>query len=96
MNLGPRRCAACAAELLDVAGALLESAGLPHTEDDLSAALGLRRAELDRRASSDDRATLADTLARWNAFAEARGIPHVVLVDHGDEAELFLGHEPRA
>jgi hypothetical protein len=95
MNLGPRRLAACAAEFLYIAGGLLESAGLPHTEDDLAEALRLPRAELGRRQSADDRATLADTLARWNAFAEARGIPHVVLLDHGDEAELCLGHEPR-
>ncbi len=91
MNFGPRRRISCEAELLDVAAELLESAGLPHTDDDLAAALGLPRSELDRRQSANDRATLTDTLARWNAFAEARGIPHVVLVEHDGESELFLG-----
>lgn len=57
--------------------------------------LHLDEAELWARLDRTDRASLEALVARWNALAEHHAVARLVLVDHGEELEILLGHPLR-
>lgn len=95
MLFGPRRFDLAGEEFLAIVQGELRTFGRPSTPADVARLLGLTEAELWARLDRADRASLDGLLARWNALAEGHATARLVLVDHGDECELLMGHPLR-
>jgi hypothetical protein len=73
----------------------LRTFGRPAAPADVAKLLGLTEEELWTTLDREDRAALDALVARWNALAEGHAVARLLLIDHGDECELLLGHPLR-
>ncbi|MDP2314127.1 MAG: hypothetical protein Q8P41_14590 [Pseudomonadota bacterium] len=92
MMFGPARFDLAGEELLRIVQGELARAGQPSAPDDVAALFGLTPDELWWWLDQADRRWLDELIARWNAKADGHLYPRIVLIDHGDEVELLVGH----
>ncbi len=82
-------------EFLQLVQGELRAFGRPAEPDDVARLLGLTPDEMWALLDRKDRSALDALIGRWNELAEHHAVARLVLVDHGDEAELLLGHPLR-
>jgi len=95
MLIGRLRFDMAGEELLAILQGELRTFNRPAAPRDVARLLGLTEDELWERLDRIDRGSLEGLIARWNALGEEHAVARVVLVDHGDECELLLGHPIR-
>lgn len=93
--MGPDRFDRAGEEFLLIVQAELAAFGRPSEPDDVARLLNLTPDELWERLDRKDRGSLEALIARWNDLSEHHGVARLVLIDHGDECELVLGHPRR-
>lgn len=91
MFFGPDRFDLAGEEFLRIVQEDLARTGRPGGPEDAAAVLGLTPDQLWDWLDRREPGWLQELVSRWNAQAPAHGSVHVVLVDHGDEVELFIG-----
>jgi len=95
MLLGSARFDLAGEEFLRLCQGELAQAGRPSTPHAVAALFGVGPEELWEQLDDRGGSVLRALVDRWNAHADERGVARVVLVDHGHEVELFLGHRRR-
>lgn len=95
MLLGKTRFDRAGEELLALVQGELRTFGRPAAPADVAHLLGLTEEELWVWLDREDRGGLDVLIARWNALAEHHAVARLVLIDHGDECEILLGHPLR-
>lgn len=91
-----RRIAPAANEFVRLALYELDAVGRPPTWDELAAALGLSPEEFADRVNSGRKADLEELVGRWGDHAEKHPpLSRLVVLDHGDQTEMALGHPLR-
>ncbi|MDP2310863.1 MAG: hypothetical protein Q8P18_32895 [Pseudomonadota bacterium] len=91
MMFGRERFDLAGEEFLRIVQEELARKGRPATPDDAAAVLGLSPNTMWEWLDQRERGWLDELVSRWNAQAEPNGFTPVLLVDHGDEVELFIG-----
>jgi hypothetical protein len=91
MMFGPDRFDLAGEEFLRIVQEELARKGQPATPDDAAAALGLTPETMWEWLDRRERSWLDELVARWNDKAEGSGFTPILLIDHGDEVELFIG-----
>ncbi len=95
MMFGPDRFDLAGEEFLRIVQEELAARGHAASPDDVARLLGLSPDDLWVWLDAKDGRWLTELVLRWNAHADGHVLARVVLVDHGDEVELFLGHPLR-
>lgn len=91
MMFGPDRYDLAGEEFLRIVQEDLARKGQPATPDDAAAVLGLSPDALWDWLDRREPRFLGELVSRWNARAHQHGLVPIVLIDHGDELELFIG-----
>jgi hypothetical protein len=95
MLVGDARFRDAGEELIRILTEELAAFGLRADLDGVAESLGLTWSELEAAVDRGTEESLQELITRWDRFAEPRTLAHLVLVDHGDELELLLGHPVR-